>query len=167
MKKTLMMFAAVAVIAAGLRIAGMLPPSAHAAPPAISQAVSQEIFGSSKWQATLNGDGGSSGVSFPYCLSFTNQTVSLETQTNNTFCYRTCTTASCTADCTKDKTINRPILGFTTPDSGVNPGTTTEQWGTFSSGKIELALDKCISVSTLDGGNAGVRVFLETANPKP
>ena len=150
-------------LAVGVFTVAMAPASS------IRDAAAKTVTTASKWQATLSGDGGAAGTSYnSAAYSVTLQkfsVISLETQTGDLYCYKTCPTSACLADCTKDKTANRTRVNLSTPDSGLYEGRWEYQAADFNSGPIQMGHDVVVSVMNPDGGNPAVRLYLETKNP--
>lgn len=120
----------------------------------------------SKWQATLTStDAGPTNV---VCLSSPYQTIRLESIDNTPYCYKTCTSSTCVPDCLKDFRVNKAVVDLWTPDSGVTQaGFSVYNAQRLYTDPIPMGTDKCVVAIGVDGGsNPGVRVFLETQNPK-
>lgn len=157
--RSLMLLAAVAVVAVGLNHVGALSHEASAAVPtaAAQQAIADEALAAPKWQALVwTVDGGSS---IGYCVTSKNQTLELQQPILTEYCYRTCATTTCTADCTKDW---RPALISLSPQFPADAGPTY----LLASGKIEMGSDLCVAARALDAGNPALNLFLHTGNLK-
>lgn len=171
MKTPMMIFSMCAAVALlGLGVLNAAPAQAAMPTGAIERAVLESSLGAAKFQTNLTWDGGATGISQVACLTSAQQTILLDpvrstALPNGTeFCYKVCATSTCVPDCTKDRVLNKPLVSYQTPDSGVSQSGFTTFNPPAPIDRVEMGLDKCVVVSSLDAGNPNVNLYLVTKN---